>query len=398
MKKSFVIATIILAFLASCSSNKKIDISSYNYYHNFKTEIRKHEWTSFDVEMKRKNKRGKVEYGCLYHVIINNTPDSLKSSVALFTPYNSILLTMDSVTYIKDDFAEIATFGKNCTNHGYNLFEMLAYESIDFINYFESYSPVIEKFSHAYFSDESSCLKERKEHYKINGFVTCKECSTKECHLVEVSVAYFFNSHTGILDSAIENYRTTQTEECVKNLSHLNKQNIIDSVFNIYADKYKNYSVQINDSLGIYSRSSLSNVKMNKNVLEYPLINARTLDTTTLNDFNGWTLLCLQKYFNYTKSYIEEIEAANLPVDNIVYLMPNSDNLVYIKPWVDSLDASANIFYAKKISQVLSMYNTFYLISPQKETVFYTQYFINDDYSPLLKAKAEYEKQHNLKP
>ena len=396
MKKVSVIAIVTFAFLSACSSGKKLDVSAHDYYNNFKSEIRKHEWTSFDINITRLDRKEHVVYRIPYHIVVKNSTDTPQNSIAVFTPDHSILLKSDSITYINDLFAEIATMGKKCANNGYNLFEMLAYETINLIEHFESFSPIMEKFSHAYISDESSYLKERKGYYEIKGFVTGKYCTTEECHLVEIPASYFFNAHTGILDSVVEKSNPYKTAGRITNISHTNNQNLIDSIFDIHADKYKNYSVQINDTLGIYSRSSLSNKNMTETVLNYPLINANTGDTATLKDFKGWTLLCLLESFNGTKQRIETVETNNFPFENIIYLMPYSDNLVYIKPWADSLNTHNKIFYTKKISRALSMANSFYLISPEKETVFYAPYFVGD--TLFLKAKADYEKRHNLKP
>ena len=250
--------------------------------------------------------------------------------------------------------------------------------------------PKIEFIGHTdkvYIQDKKSGRFTQPLQYECHTWV---DVNTKQID----SVIIFNNTNNDFQERKL--YRITR-------IDHNNKINYFDSIFDFNSKNYNSYSIRNGNSLP----NSTPNI--DKNNLEqcfgFDLININN-DTTNLNKKEGWIILdiwqfgCRGCYLGFEKMQQEKdsIGIRFLEKENIQIVAVNalSNNNELIKKISNKFENEDIVYGGKGILDYLSLVNisfpSYYLISPDKEIVWRSNYL--GDYSELLKAKSEYEKQH----
>lgn len=213
----------------------------------------------------------------------------------------------------------------------------------------------------------------------------------------------FVDDNTGLLDSV---YHTSVYSKNpifyerfykMDNFDFSDRQNLIDSIFNLDNQRYKHFNYHYNSNPDYYSK----NKKINTEILNYPLVDINC-DTTTIKEYDNWILLnfwrfscgpCLKNMKNYKHEKdslgYRVLENNDIRIYAINY---ESNNMEQLSKLAEKDDSKDIMYSAKGIKQHINLpfQGYYYLISPKKEIVYETSHL--GDYSELLKAKAEYEK------
>ena len=230
-----------------------------------------------------------------------------------------------------------------------------------------------------------------------------------ETHKYDIPVQYYahtyINTSNNHIDSVCvenitENDFKVKTTYIVSDISYNNKQVFLDSIFNFDNLKYSTYSYHDENNLPYSMRGSL-NEEINSDILDFPLISLNN-DTTYLNDKSSWILLnlwslncpsCIENLQNY-KHEIDSLGYRILENDGIEILAINysTDNMELLQNMALKTKSEDIVYSAKGLNIQISIPSLgyYYLISPDKKVVF-KDYKLGD-YSELLKAKEEYEK------
>lgn len=220
-------------------------------------------------------------------------------------------------------------------------------------------------------------------------------------------VNWFVNKKTKAMDSVFSvrcflEHENRKEFVSIRSLSFSNQQRYIDSVFNLNNPKYKSYSRHDSKNPPL-SKAYSSNNQMTESLLNYSI---EKLDgsATTIAENEGWILLdfwaincppCVA----HLKGMGQEKESAGkyyLESQGIKILAINhcSSNAELIRSIAEKTNTSDIIFYAKGIGKVINIpfLGYYYLVSPRKTIVWHSSSL--GDYSELLEARANYEKQH----
>lgn len=239
-----------------------------------------------------------------------------------------------------------------------------------------------------------------KSHWKSRRGDTVVEGVSQElCH-------FYINKNTEMVDSlvAIEQLDTTNTirrrSVVIKDISFEDKSVFFDSVFDFNSDRFRNYTIY--DEY-MWSRDIRPTNSVTGELLDYPMVNLMQ-DTSFLKDEDGyvllnmWTFSCpscinnLSRYKKQTDSLGYRIlEKEGIKILAINYHSNNMDRISEIAQKTSTCDI---MFSAKGMDSYISTpyQGYYYLLSPAKEIIYET--YSLDDYSELLEAKANYEKQH----
>ena len=215
----------------------------------------------------------------------------------------------------------------------------------------------------------------------------------------------YVNIKTNVLDSIKIDYyvngeKSSQRIIRISNLRYDNRQLYIDSIFDYSNPRYAKFSHH--DEKNPEDPWS-DNKSVTEELANYPLVNLKG-DTTTIAENDGWLLLnfwtincapCIQ----HLKDYQHEIDSLGYRIlenegINIWAINQKSDNVELIGDIAEKTGSKDIVYSGKGIGGVIKLpyFGYYYLISPNKEVV-YDSYDLSD-YSELLKAKADYEKQH----
>lgn len=220
--------------------------------------------------------------------------------------------------------------------------------------------------------------------------------------------AYFFiNQETKALDSVslIQypiDYENWKTFVSVRNVVYSNKQQYMDDVFDLNKAKYRNYSRHDCKNPPL-SKAYSSEKNMTDALLEYPLVDLNG-NKSSIAENDGWLLLnfwtincapCIQhlKDYKHEKDSLGHRILENEGI-RILAINQKSDNMELIGDIAEKTDTRDIMYSGKGIGGTIELpyLGYFYLISPDKEVVYDSSNL--GDYSELLKAKADYEKQH----
>lgn len=219
-------------------------------------------------------------------------------------------------------------------------------------------------------------------------------------------VDWFVNEKTNLMDSVFSvqyplEYENRKEIITLRNIDLSNKQHYIDSVFNLDNSRYDKYSRHDSKNPPL-SRAYSSNKSMTDDLLNYPLVNLDG-DTTSIAENEGWVLLnfwsincqpCVahlkemgQEKDSLGKYYLESQGVKILAINH------SSNNEDLIRSIVEKTNTSEIVYHANGMGGVISipMLGYYYLISPDKQIIYET--YDLGDYSELLEAKANYEKQ-----
>lgn len=372
MKKILSIIFIVPLFCVSCVCSKQP--TATELYSDVEAQIRSKEWISFDVElssicMKKKYSRGKA------NVIIHNEPDY----VAVLHPNYAVKINSDSVLYIHSYYNEIACYKKAYGKYDY--YGMLCGDEIgNYLSLLSVYSPVLCMHTWTSIKDSVMTPKKKGKYLCIDGKTIIKECTEKECQLKEIPVSLYIDTLKKTLDLAVS--RTGLFEynvQEISNISYDNQQLVIDSLFDIYSPGYRQYSLQNDDSGYVYSRSYYNNTLITEKVLHFPLVNVNTEDTTSISAINGWILLCM---FEMPDLDLPLLFNQTLRIDSSItalFISPYSNNILFTRKESEKYGLSDVTFCAKGFSRLLSTQYKYYLISPEKNIVFKTNWISHNE-------------------
>ncbi len=218
----------------------------------------------------------------------------------------------------------------------------------------------------------------------------------------------YVNNNTNVLDSIrinniIEDQIYSQRIIRISNLRYDDRQQYIDSIFNLSSPKYAKFSHHDEKNP---EDPWTDNHEINDEVLQFLLVNLDG-DTTTLAENEGWVLLnvwsincapCIENLQNYGHEK-DSLGYCVLEREGIKIMAINqsSDNMELILQIGEKTGTSDFMYSGKGLSGVIELpaLGYYYLISPDKQIVYETSDL--GDYSELLEAKANYEKQHKNK-
>lgn len=228
-------------------------------------------------------------------------------------------------------------------------------------------------------------------------------CSTGETWIEQNECQYWINKESGLLDSLvclpIKNEKINKRDTyIVTNLDYSDKSQYYDTIFNFESQEYNGYS-RCND----YSSRSSEVDTISDALVNYPIVRLSG-DTTSLGRIEGWVLLNLWSF--HCSTCISELVEWGKEKDSLGYrplikegieivsVNYGSNNMELIEKTATKTNSRDILCSAKGMGEYIKLpflgYN--YLISPEKKIVYKTSYL--NDYSELLKAKADWEKQH----
>ena len=233
------------------------------------------------------------------------------------------------------------------------------------------------------------------------------------------TIIYFCNKKNDLVEKIIvfpgdPNGRSSYYDfDILPKSKNCNAENIFDFNNSMY-ENFEKYDFNLDIlhpslwMLGMTDNYQRQDSSISAEVLNFPLKDPYD-KTHYLKDFSGWILIDLFSYscppcyafHNKLKQEQDSLGYRILEKENInmVCLIP-SPNTNLLKTYADKFNIN-NISFCSDI-KLCKYFNAvsfpkYYLYAPDGHLVF--EGFINaGNYSPLLKAKAEYEKQHNLKP
>ncbi len=216
---------------------------------------------------------------------------------------------------------------------------------------------------------------------------------------------FWMNCETGMPDSLVMEELLDTTENAniscvVKNINFEDKEDFFDSIFDFEADRYSRFSFE-NEYSMFGSNSSVDTAT--DALLKFPIVSLDN-DTTCLYDKDGFVLLnfwgigcppCmknLQRYKQQTDSLGYRIlEKEGVTIMAINYL---SNNMERLGELADETNTRDIMYSAKGMKSVIELryIGYYYLLSPDKKLIYETSNL--GDYSELLEAKENWEKQH----
>lgn len=395
--KKYYLFFFITLLTESCSFIKKSDITAENTYGDMQTKIRSYEWTIFDVEYKSIEKKNVKYISDRGRVVVRNQPEK-SACIAFFRPDNSfILISSDSAIYINTDYNEIAIFHKEKTMNGYSMYALLCGDVIgNTISHWGVFSPLTYWGTEVTPVKVSDVILDNRKKIFVKAKQKVKYCTSIGCYYKHDPVNLYFDAVTGMPDSAIDASGEYREAEIVRNINHENQQQLLDSIFDLKSERYAKYSVNRNDSNYINSNQHVIDEVFNEEVLNFPLVNVKTGDTTTLKNFEGWTLVVF--WDRYSLAAMSKEAKQDLPVDNILFVSAMSDNVDFINRLSDTLNIDELLYHAKFLNTRINTMRKIYMLSPSKEVVYKTkQNSFRIKPEEWYKAKQEYEQKHNIK-
>ena len=189
----------------------------------------------------------------------------------------------------------------------------------------------------------------------------------------------------------------------VSGVNHEDKSKFVDSLFNFDNPAYAGYT-RHTESFPPYSRVGSSNETLDESVLLFPFVGLHN-DTVTLDETEGWLLLDLWQFgcqpcyqgFERLQHERDSLGSGVLEGEGIRIMAANakSDNMELVAKVAEKYRVHDVLYAGKGFSSVLSLVNhafpSYYLISPENEVVWRSNFL--GDYTELLEAKANYEKQ-----
>ena len=371
-----ILSICILMF--SCSTSQKLiqkDVPIGNIIDN--------EWVSFDINTKYYiGKKLLGEYP-ISTIIIHKISDSTKQLAVLErekATNTSTLITDDKVMVIDDNYQYIATYTTNDTMF---YTEIVASTLQNLLYFFPMYFP--HKYgSQITYSDSTFGFRITKDNdtiYNIPSKIIQKRCYTDgTCELFSVPLELGYSSKYRAFTEAkeVKKYLMLKiiTESNISNIKFENKKSLLDSMFNITEERYKEYyRVPSYDFLP--NRKGTSNLEVTDSVLDYPIVDVFTGNSATLRGMNGTILLCFIN-FGLPLSEIERISnSAKGQVDNCIWLIPNCTNIERIQTFAKENNLT-NVYYAKDFDSYFGGTNNLFLFNENHDLVSSSQYIFGN--------------------
>lgn len=417
-KKQAIIIALVIAIIGLCyyyiqkRLNDKLNNETVTAYRSQSNALLGDaEWLSFDMQWDQYS-QGKHIWSMTHHVTMHYGHGQDMVFVDDPFHYKFLRITKSSADVIDCGENKIITykrkfggryFSVGIEQHLFYYNEYLWYYMMPLCNRFSLLSSfILEEHKDLYNGNDS--LREYIGHDAMIGY--SENDSTGKWDVPNTQKVFsYVNSITNVLDSIKIDYyvggeNTSQRIIRISNLRYDNRQRYIDSIFNLDNPRYAKFSHH--DEKNPEDPWS-DNKSVTEELANYSLVNLEG-DTTTIAENDGWLLLnfwtincapCIQ----HLKDYKHEKDSLGYRIlENegirILAINQKSDNMELMADIAEKTDTRDIMYSGKGIGGTIELpyLGYFYLISPDKEVVYDSSNL--GDYSELLKAKADYEKQH----
>lgn len=263
-------------------------------------------------------------------------------------------------------------------------------------------------FIHTGINSQDTALVDGKPYIKFHGKSNPSYSydTTGKRFQVHDEIDWFVNEKTETLDSVYSvqyllNHESHEDFISIKNMDFSDKQRYIDSVLDLGNPQYQNYSRHDSKNPPL-SRSYSDNKEATDELLNFPIVKLDGGQTSIAGNegwllLNFWTITCPPCVAHLKEMGQEKYSLGCCLLESkgvkVLAIEHKSNNVEYIRSIAEKTNTSDIIYYAKGIGGVINIpaLGYYYLISPDKRIVYET--ISLGDYSELLEAKANYEKQ-----
>ena len=406
MKRLCVFIVLISCILNGCSQNNSIEM-----YYNLATEaIGDNENIGFDYFKELEIDKENVQFA--YHVDICNRKENFFYVRFDSTKLSCTKICPDKVLMVDKQNCELTCYMKSDTNNMYyyavseldsKLLEYMPFYFLGLpVDEWEDYLPSMEIDKDTLINGKRVLDFTFQRHFLRQNDSTglCDIPIIHECH-------NWICTEPSQLDSVVVfeiegDKRSHHFSYHLKSLSFRDRSTYLDSVFDFDNPQYKNYS-RHTESFLPYSRRGTWKSEIDSSLLDFPIVNLHN-DTTSINKLDGFLLLnfwgfgCQPCYENLLKYKQQKdslgyriLENNGIKIMAINYLSNNNELIAKIGKKTETTDI---MYSAKGMREFINIpyIGYYYLFSPDKHVIYETDNL--GDYSELLKAKADYEKQH----
>ena len=411
MKKSFYIVIVFISLTSCGQMNREI-----RYIDDAKSATEGAQWTNYDVSLYWDSINGLTKP---YHFTVISRTDTDNPFFAVIEKdlLHFVMVKEKEVLVVDTRTRELSHFSDNKNDESV-WFEQIRDETFSTLEYLSFYTisfstqtkdlqriPKIQQIT----DTTSQGIPYRKYVATHKKRLVWNEETNKYDIPLQYSSHIWLNQNTGQVDSIFV-FRITENDfgrnmhYCITNVNHEDKSNYIDSVFNFdnpYYDEYTRHS----ETDPPLSRIGTRNDSIDESLIQFPFIDLQN-DTIVLSNTEGWVLLDLWQFgcqpcYQGIKNLQQERDSLGygmLEQEGIVIIAANaiSDNLELINQVAEKCGGQDILYAGKGVFGLLALVNgafpSYYLISPEKEIIWRSNYL--GDYSELLEAKANYEKQH----
>lgn len=338
-------------------------VSCQSYTVDYRGQLFKHEWVSFDVAtIKRHNGLIITEYP-REHVILHNRTDSTQD-IYLIKENELVKITPEAMLHVLKDYQQICYFPA----HGKLYHDCIAQTLQQGMWYFPMYFPT---YDNSWLRLEDAAKNSRKTTDDTMavflGHMTERHCySDGHCELEEEPVLYWYSKTYGSFVKAKQFHGFNgEVESTITNICYNDMSSYIDSVFD--NTRFNEYERLSPDVYYPYLTHYTDNIHMTDTVLNWPIVNLATGDTTTLRQMQGSTLLFFF-YFQLGNELYSSVQQAFAGINNVVWLMPFGGDVELLKQGIVEEKLGDNIYYTKWFTKHLSEKNDAYLINASHQT------------------------------
>ena len=408
--KRLCIILLALALLPSCGKLRK----EIEYVKLATQAIKDTEWMNFEIQQ-NEYWEGKLKWQNSYFVTCHYNGDSSFYAIDDTMKMETTMVDANRLLVVDRMNNELVLFTpQEKDDNWYSQFkfeedcelEYVFLYTVPFPNDLRSWlSPNLEQITDTIVRGHS-CKKIVAKHH--TSYMWNEETEDYDLPVFYRSTTWI-NGSTNQIDS-VEAYNATENgfsksyKLVLKGINNEDRKQHFDSIFNFDNPLYANYS-RHTESFPPFSRLGSHNEDFNDTILSFPIVSLKS-DTTSLADAEGWLLLDLWQFgcdgcyegFEQIMNEKDSLGYRILENNGIRILAANakSDNFELIEKVAEKFDAADILYSAKglasKVSLINHAYPSCYLISPEKKVVWSANHC--GDYSELLKAKADYERQH----
>lgn len=411
MRKSLCII-LLAVILVSCGQVKR----ELDYIKDAKEVLGNAEWLNYNVSVTTVLSDGEKSTNSFSVVSFLGKEDPYYAIIEKDI-LRSVMIKENEAFYIDGRTRELSHFSANIDDES-QWFNQISYESIAELEYLSFFTicfpnqlnskrllPLIQQISDTMIQDIP--------YRKYVAIHPKRQAWNEETNEFDITIQYashiWLNLQTNQFDS-VSVFRATNNNwkiNChyyLDGLNHDNKSDYIDSIFNFDNPIYTGYS-RHTETFPPSSRIGTRNESLEESFLQFPFINLQN-DTVIIDKTDGWILLDLWQ-FGCTSCYQglmrlqherDSLGYRILDHEGITIIAANakSDNFDLIKEISEKCGCPDILYVGKGTSSMIALVNhafpSYYLISPEKEIIWRSNYL--GDYSELLEAKANYEKQH----
>lgn len=365
MRKQSILSIISILIIAS-SCNKAVTDFSPN-----PKQMLLSEWVSFNV-CTAYYEDGELQFERYNSRVIIHNGSTENHEIAFVNEDGSMaLITPTEITYINNDYKVIGKYNKADFFYSELVMDMLQGALDYFPMYYESEGCAqitCDSLASGFEVFDGDTL------YTVPATKLERHCyANGTCRLKEAPITLFFGTRYGGFIKARQTLSKWPTrKEYVSTITEIafdDCSRIVDSLFYLDAEIYKDYDFVSGDKFLPY-REATDNTKATSEVLNHAIVNLTSGDTTALAKMSGDILLCIFD-FGLNESTYNEIESLAKGVDNVVWLMPASDNTKKLKEMEAVFHLGNDIYYTKGFNTLLSEFNRYYFFDKKHQIVSY---------------------------